>query len=316
MRRTFPGTSGAALVALVGATSAWARPPAVPPPRPIPVVMYHHVRDPEPTDPEVLRDLSCPPSRLVEHLEMLKAEGYTAVTFRHVLDDLAGYRALPEKPIVLTFDDGARDNTRAARALHAFGWRGVFFVTTATIGRETHLQRDHLVRLARAGFEIGSHSVSHPDLTTLSDRDLERQVQRSKQLLESWIGQPVVSFSYPGGRYDARVEAAVSQAGYLLARTTHAGVDDPFLRPYQIPMIRIHNATTARGLRWALESYGPKGPPRKAPEAAETAEVAETMEPVEPTAPPIPPPPAEPAEGLAAAPAFRLPSARALPPAG
>lgn len=289
MRTIYACLLGAALAGTAGGREL-----VVPPPRPIPVVMYHHIREPEATDPAVLTDLSCPPSRFVEHLKMLHAEGYTAITFRHLLDDLAGYRPLPPKPIILTFDDGSRDNTRAARALHAFGWRGVFFVTSATIGRKTHLQRDHLVRLARAGFEIGSHSVSHPDLTTLSDRDLKRQLQHSKEQLETWIGQPIVSFSYPGGRYDARVQKAVAQAGYLLARTTHSGIDDPFLRPYRIPMIRIHHDTSAKGLRWALRSYGPKGPPRKPKPVVEVA----------------------PAEEVASRPTRSLPAADSLPPAG
>lgn len=218
----------------------------------IPVLMYHHIRDPLPSDSRTYRDLSCPPAQFDDHLEVLAEEGYTPVTFEllHYLaqdDDM-----VPEKPIVLTFDDGPQDQIHAARALLDRGWLGVFFVTTRTLGDGRHFTRRQLRAMRWHGMEIGSHTESHPDLTQLSDRRLAQEVARSKDTLEEILEGRVFSFSYPAGRHDARVVDAVQAAGYSFARTTRRGVSDIRGAPFRLRTIRIHDTTTGYSLRRTL----------------------------------------------------------------
>ena len=79
---------------------------------------------------------------------------------------------------------------------------------------------DEVVQLDRAGIEIGSHTVSHPDLAHLSFASAMFQVVESKRVLEGLVGHPVVDFAYPSGRYDAETVEALVKAGYDTAVTT------------------------------------------------------------------------------------------------
>jgi peptidoglycan/xylan/chitin deacetylase (PgdA/CDA1 family) len=82
---------------------------------------------------------------------------------------------------------------------------------------------DELRALARAGHEIGSHSLSHALLTQIGDAELEREVRGSREALEKRLGIPIESFCYPNGSWDARAAAAVERAGYKQAVTTAFG---------------------------------------------------------------------------------------------
>ncbi|MCX6377310.1 MAG: polysaccharide deacetylase family protein, partial [Armatimonadetes bacterium] len=82
---------------------------------------------------------------------------------------------------------------------------------------ETILDADDVRELSAAGFEIGSHGMTHAHLTELSDAELKTEVAESKRVLEDFIGAPVTGFSYPYGEWDARVRDAVMEAGYEYA---------------------------------------------------------------------------------------------------
>lgn len=84
---------------------------------------------------------------------------------------------------------------------------------------------DQVRELARAGHEIGSHSLSHPLLAELSEQRVREEVEGSRRQLSNALGSPVRSFCYPGGSYDARVVAAVRSAGYECAVTTQWGIN-------------------------------------------------------------------------------------------
>ena len=150
---------------------------------------------------------------------------------------------LPRKPVVLSFDDGyAGDWRYALPILRAHHFAGVL-----------NLQIGNLVpfrvrQLIRAGWEIDSHTFTHPDLRTRSDPQVIREVVRSRQWLQRTFRIPVPAFCYPFGFYDDRVVRAVGLGGYLVAETEHDGWAAPSQGLLTLSRIRITPGTGVAGL--------------------------------------------------------------------
>lgn len=169
----------------------------------LPALMYHRFGDPA-------GRFQVPLWRFAEQLDWLIANGYNAVTLTQVYDFLDGIGTLPPNPVLLTFDDGHPSQWEAAAELDARGMKGVFFITTGT-GR---LRDDQIHDLALQGHEIGSHSVSHPNLRRVGDGQLWHELTASREALEAITGRSVDFFAYPYGEVDGRVSGAVASAGY------------------------------------------------------------------------------------------------------
>jgi peptidoglycan/xylan/chitin deacetylase (PgdA/CDA1 family) len=191
--------------------------------RPV-VLVYHAVAEvPHEADP-CLQVTS--PCRLEAHVRMLLRRGYRFLTAEELLDETGGGRP-PARTAVLTFDDGWLDGlTIAAPLLQRLGVRATFFVNPGRSGSRSDLVEGEAGRLldeegARklqdAGMELGSHSMSHPDLRKLDDETLAEELSASKAAIERLTARPCRTFAYPFGLFDERVERAVAAAGYELA---------------------------------------------------------------------------------------------------
>ena len=107
----------------------------------------------------------------------------------------------------------------------------------------------HLLRaLERDGVEIGSHTITHRDLTSLSDSEAFRELVQSRRTFERRLGHPVRWLAYPFGAYDARIERLARRAGYVLAVTTEYGVVQSARRPLALSRLRILDSTGVAGL--------------------------------------------------------------------
>ena len=125
----------------------------------------------------------------------------------------------------ITFDDGHASNyTLAPPILAAFNLRAIFFVTTAWTGvLESAMSWGQLRELSTLGHSIGSHTHTHPFLTSCSDSALREELSMSRQLIEQQLGTEVDTVSLPGGRVDARVLGACAEAGYHRVFTSLVG---------------------------------------------------------------------------------------------
>lgn len=202
----------------------------------VPILMYHDVL----AEQEVFFDLV--PDQFESHLQALKENGFTAISLDQLTQHLRTGAALPEKPVVLSFDDGyAGHYEYVFPLLQKYQMPAVFFVFPGKVdgeivGRST-LTWDQIKEMsADPLITIGSHSVTHPpDLREFSDADLAYEMTESKRRLEEALGQPVPYFSYPAGHYDERVAQAAADAGYLAAFTMRqsneqfAGASDSLL---------------------------------------------------------------------------------------
>ena len=207
------------------------------PPEGFPILEYHMVTEnPHPdAKPYVV-----PPEDFAEQLDYLAEEGYTTITPQDYARARKGKQQLPEKPIILTFDDGYEDNWRVVLPmLEERGMKAVFYMVTNSIGKPGYLTWDNLFDMERRGMEIGSHTANHLPLTTLSPEKQREELRLSKLMLE-WKGMKTIySFSYPNGSYDAGVVAMLAEEEYLTAVTGEAGLNTLETNPYLLRRVNI-----------------------------------------------------------------------------
>jgi peptidoglycan/xylan/chitin deacetylase (PgdA/CDA1 family) len=157
-------------------------------------------------------------------MDWLAQNGYHTVTTADLAAYLKGERGLPAKPIVITFDDGYSDfYTNAIPILRRHDFTAVAYVVSGFVGRGGYMNAAEVVSAQSAGFEIGSHTVDHVNLTKQSNDGLRYQLTASKEALERLLKRPVVSFCYPYGKYGPREADAVAAAGYQNATSTMGG---------------------------------------------------------------------------------------------
>jgi peptidoglycan/xylan/chitin deacetylase (PgdA/CDA1 family) len=203
------------------------------------VLMYHKVND-LPENP-----LSVPVGVFDEQMAQLKELAYTVVDLDAVLDHYARLRPLPPRAVLITFDDGYRDNLEnALGVLRAYGYPAVLFVPIgylddqAPLPHEERLRQrglvnrtlrwDELAELERGGIRVESHGISHRPLAALEVDEATREIVLSKLRLEDRLGRPVRAFAYVKGseaHYKPVHLSLLRQAGYEVAFTSVSGAN-------------------------------------------------------------------------------------------
>lgn len=208
----------------------------------IPILMYHHVAVPPPDADAIRRDLSVSPANFEAQLRYLIENGYQPVTLRDLVMHLQAGQPLPSKPVMLTFDDGFKDQyTNAYPLLRKYGFRATFFIITCFVDeeREGYMSWADVELLHAAGMEIGSHSYTHPDLRWKSFDYIVWQVLGSREAIEARTHKPVRFFSYPSGQYDQQVVDVLRSAGYWAAVTVQAGSLQSSEHAFELRRIRV-----------------------------------------------------------------------------
>jgi len=142
--------------------------------------------------------------------------------------------------VAITVDDGCEtDLLVVAPLLAEFGFRATFYASPGLLGKKGFLSAAQLRELSDLGFEVGSHSMTHRFLTDLSDLDLRRELEQSKQVLEQMVEKPVVHFSCPGGRSDARVAQAAARAGYRTLADSIPHANSSSTSPFSLGRVAI-----------------------------------------------------------------------------
>ncbi|MBC8485462.1 MAG: polysaccharide deacetylase family protein, partial [Bacteroidetes bacterium] len=147
------------------------------------------------------------------------------------------YERYKDKIILLTFDDGWKDNyTNAFPILKKFSFKAAIFLVYYTIEEkgefQEYLNKKDIFEMQNYGIDFGSHTLTHQELPTLEKQEAKREIVNSKSCLEKLLNKPVISFCYPRGKVNSDAVSMVSDAGYELAFTIHPGrnyFDDNFL---------------------------------------------------------------------------------------
>jgi peptidoglycan/xylan/chitin deacetylase (PgdA/CDA1 family) len=194
----------------------------------IPIFCYHHIRDWVRSDTEDERAYIVSPDDLEEQLAWLKEEGYTSVDTQQVYEYYALGKPLPPKPVMLSFDDND-DNQyeNAAPLLEKYGFKGVFFIMTVTIGQENYMTEEQLKDLSERGHDIQPHTWDHHMVTGYkTEEEWELQIVGPKATLEKILGKETPFFAYPFGIYNAEVAEKVKGYGYKAAFRLSEVMDD------------------------------------------------------------------------------------------
>jgi len=176
----------------------------------IPILMYHHTYG---------------NGKGVELKSTERSYAVSADCLKSQLDSLASHNfktVLPQdvfgcsqNRVMLTFDDGYRDNfTEAFPLLASQGLRAIFFVTAGMLGAKGYMDAKQLAQMAAAGMVIGSHGMTHRFFSDLTDDVLMSEFVESRKILEDAIGEPVTMLSLPGGRMHPRLMRHAPRAGY------------------------------------------------------------------------------------------------------
>ena len=224
----------------------------------LPCFTYHHV------DPKLKNSIAITPATFEAQLKVLKDEGYSPITARQLVQHHEKGTPLPAKPVMITFDDGWKNQYQyAAPLLRKYGFVATFFVNPQLIGRgSAYMTRDMLVALEKAGDDIESHTWTHLALTRRpadNPLDFQNSIMRQMTLADSWLSQVVghkpVALCYPFGYYDVESVSRAKAAGYKAAFTTDEGVADA--RPWDAMIMKrftINRADSIAGFKARLNS--------------------------------------------------------------
>ena len=173
----------------------------------VPVLCYHRISDGPKSDYRVS------PATFTAHMKILADSGYHSISPAQLYDYLVYNKALPAKPVVISFDDSREEHAGiAAPVMEKYGFRGVFFIMTITYNKKNYMTTDQIVKLAKAGHTIGLHSWDHTMVIKYKDAaDWQKQVAEPKKKLEGIIGMPVEYWAYPNGVYDHKGAVELSK---------------------------------------------------------------------------------------------------------
>jgi len=208
--------------------------------QPVPILMYHHIQIFPGSHNPADADIFVSPHVFETQLQWLAAHNFQTVG----LDYFAHPTPLPKKPIVLTFDDGYEDAySTAFPLLKKYGFTGTFYPIVNDIDQSGFLTTGEILEMEKGGLTFGSHTLTHPNLTTLSSAQAQQEIYASKIILQRITGTPITDFCYPGGTFNAAVETIVQNSGYATATTTVAATNSGTLDPLTLKRVQIKNGT-------------------------------------------------------------------------
>jgi peptidoglycan/xylan/chitin deacetylase (PgdA/CDA1 family) len=193
----------------------------------VPILCYHQVRDWREKDSKQAKDYIIPEERFKEHIKMLADSGYQTVLPDQLMAYLTTGAPLPEKPVMLTFDDTSLGQfTVAAPELEKYGFKGVFFIMTVSLGRPNYMSKAQVKELSDRGHVIGSHTWDHQNVKKYEAKDWVTQVEKPSKQLQEITGMPVQYFAYPFGLWNPEAIPELKQRG-MAAAFQLAGKRDP-----------------------------------------------------------------------------------------
>ncbi|MCB9444313.1 MAG: polysaccharide deacetylase family protein [Ardenticatenaceae bacterium] len=213
----------------------------------VPILMYHYISVP-PEDADKYRiDLSVAPDDFRQQMAYLVQNGFTAITFEDLSRAITDKQDLPNKPVIITIDDGYRDNyENAFPILQEFGLSATIFLVTDPIdqGNPDYMTWDMVAEMSAAGIQFGPHSKNHPDLRGQSRDALIWQILGSQETVAAHVGYTPKYFAYPSGRFDENTVAILQELNFWGAVTTLGGKWHGFNDRFEWTRVRIHNYTS------------------------------------------------------------------------
>lgn len=199
----------------------------------VPILAYHQVSN-------AAEVYSVDPEDFEQQMQYLANHGYTAISLSELFAARNGTRPLPEKPVIITFDDGYADNyLTALPIMEKYRMKSTVFIITSQVGQPEYMTWEQIREMQARTTEIASHTHSHVALNEISQAMVAEEFRRSKQLLEENLHQPVEFLAYPFGQYNEHAIAALQQAGYRGACTGLPGLGTTTGDAYQLKRVNV-----------------------------------------------------------------------------
>jgi peptidoglycan/xylan/chitin deacetylase (PgdA/CDA1 family) len=213
----------------------------------LPVLMYHYIDYPPPDADTYRLDLTVTPDNFREQMQWLRDHNFEPVSPDDLELAMTRGRKLPERAILLTFDDGYENAyTDAYRILREFGFKGTFFVVTDWMdeGKSGYLTWKQAEEMALNGMSIQNHSRRHYDMRKRDGAWLVYEILGPIQTIEAHTGVRPQFFCYPGGQFDQNVVDELRSAGVMGAFTTNDGTFNYSDNMLRLPRVRIRGSTS------------------------------------------------------------------------
>ncbi|RJR18563.1 MAG: polysaccharide deacetylase family protein [Desulfobacteraceae bacterium] len=212
----------------------------------VPVLCYHDFA-------KTCKSSLCVPEQIFEEqIKYLKDNHYRVITLGELLGFIEYRHSIPKRSVVITIDDGYRSTYDIVYPiLKKYGFRATLFIYTAFVGASRGaVTWDQLREMRNYGFEIGSHTISHIDLTKkLNDETdtsfsarIMKELKGSKDLLDSRLEQDTALIAFPYGKFNQTVLDLTSKAGYRVALSVKRGGNPLFADPMQLRRTQILKA--------------------------------------------------------------------------
>lgn len=196
----------------------------------VPILCYHQIRDWRERDSKSAKDYIIPVATFKDHMKMLSDSGYNSILPDQLYAYLNNGTPLPEKPVMITFDDTEYNQYAIGAAeMKKYGFKGVFFIMTVSIGRPNYMTRDQIKELSDNGHVIGLHTWDHHNVKKYQGEDWVKQIEKPAKTLEEITGKKVEHFAYPFGLWNPEgipeLKKRNLKAAYILA--TKRDENDP-----------------------------------------------------------------------------------------
>lgn len=215
----------------------------------VPVLNYHQIND------QAENALTVHTDQFEAQMKYLSDNGFHAITPTDMLDSWENGTPLPDKPVILTFDDGYVDNYRNAfPILEKYKLKGTIFLISDFIGTyPNYLTWPQIEEMQESGYiDFQSHTLSHQQLDQTTPEETFHQLEGSKQALEWHLKKPVSFIAYPCGSYDDELIRQTRKAGYRAAFTVNYGVTSPDENPFVLDRVPIFGSNSHTLLRFKL----------------------------------------------------------------
>lgn len=209
----------------------------------IPILLYHYVEYVKDPGDTIRKSLSIEPLIFEQQVKSLKDANYVFLTPKNLADISENKIAIPDKPVILTFDDGYKDfYTDVFPILKKYNVKAVAYIISGFLDTPNYMTSEELKEIAKSNLvEVACHTVDHPNLKTLSDTDAAAEIRGCYEDLYNKFGIKPVSFAYPYGEYREGLFPLVKEAGFTNAVTTVNGMQVNKDLLFSIPRVRPGN---------------------------------------------------------------------------
>ncbi len=220
----------------------------------VPILCYHHIKSLTGREGSNTKTYSVTPEGFADQMKLLSESGYHSVLPDQLYNYLAYGAELPNKPVMITFDDtDGEQYSIGAEEMKKYGFKGVFFIMTIAINKPRYMTKDQIKELSDNGHVIAGHTWDHHSVNKYSDDDWEKQLEKPRKTLEEITGKPIEYFAYPFGSWNQTAITEIKERDYKLAFILSTK-RDTIMPLFTVRRMIVPSAWSSSGMLLAMNS--------------------------------------------------------------